>query len=419
MSQCIRGSYLIHDNKESARMAQGDRKFIQADIQNGERSDRVTHQVIVMKHLIQLLIISIAVIGIATPSFAGDDREDRGWDRDKKEQSHNSKKDKHHGNPFDEIRGHLLVSEFTSVLRYDQFTGAFMDVFVSPGSGGLDGASGISFGPDGTLYVASFWGSREILRYNGKTGDFIDVFITAGSGGLGAPNDVTFGPDGNLYVADGFFGTNSVLRYNGKTGDFIDIFATGGGMQQPHKLTFGPHKNLFVGNATTSDVLRYHGDTGLPYPSSGNSGAIFVPGIQGPFNTALAFGTDGDLFVVSGATPDVLRYNGKTGDFIGTFVPNGNIGGATDLIFGPDRNLYITNYFGDSVLRYDGSSGAFLDTFVSPNSGGLSRPSSLTFSISKEQCKKGGWINFGFKSQGQCIQFVNTGKRCRHIADSH
>lgn len=60
-----------------------------------------------MKHLIQSLIISIAVIGIATPSFADGDHEDRGWDRDKKEQSHHSKKDKHHGNPFDKIMEQL------------------------------------------------------------------------------------------------------------------------------------------------------------------------------------------------------------------------------------------------------------------------------------------------------------------------
>ena len=34
----------------------------------------------------------------------------------------------------------------------------------------------------------------------------------------------------------------------------------------------------------------------------------------------------------------------------------------------------------------------------------------LTPANSREQCKKGAWKNFGFKNQGQCIQFVNTGK---------
>jgi hypothetical protein len=32
---------------------------------------------------------------------------------------------------------------------------------------------------------------------------------------------------------------------------------------------------------------------------------------------------------------------------------------------------------------------------------------------SKDQCKKGGWAHFGFRNQGQCIRFVNTGKDSR------
>lgn len=31
----------------------------------------------------------------------------------------------------------------------------------------------------------------------------------------------------------------------------------------------------------------------------------------------------------------------------------------------------------------------------------------------KEECKNGGWETFGFKNQGLCIQFVNTGKDSR------
>jgi probable HAF family extracellular repeat protein len=34
----------------------------------------------------------------------------------------------------------------------------------------------------------------------------------------------------------------------------------------------------------------------------------------------------------------------------------------------------------------------------------------LTPAISGEQCKSGAWKTLGFKNQGQCIQFVNTGK---------
>ncbi len=31
----------------------------------------------------------------------------------------------------------------------------------------------------------------------------------------------------------------------------------------------------------------------------------------------------------------------------------------------------------------------------------------------KDECKKGGWANFGFRNQGQCARFVETGKDSR------
>jgi probable HAF family extracellular repeat protein len=40
---------------------------------------------------------------------------------------------------------------------------------------------------------------------------------------------------------------------------------------------------------------------------------------------------------------------------------------------------------------------------------GVDRPFLLT-PASKDLCKNRGWENFGFKDQGQCIQFVETGK---------
>ena len=38
----------------------------------------------------------------------------------------------------------------------------------------------------------------------------------------------------------------------------------------------------------------------------------------------------------------------------------------------------------------------------------------LTFAVaptSKDQCKNGGWRNFGFRNQGQCVSFVASGER--------
>ena len=133
----------------------------------------------------------------------------------------------------------LFVSSLNSgtVLRYSDGTGAFIDAFVTAGSGGLTGPFGLVFGPDGHLYVASA-ATAQVLRYNGTTGAFVDTFVTAGSGGLSSPLGLVFGPDGNLYVAS--HDTDQVLRYNGTTGAFISAFVTAasGGLSGPTFLVF-------------------------------------------------------------------------------------------------------------------------------------------------------------------------------------
>src|SRR4051794_5732456 len=75
--------------------------------------------------------------------------------------------------------GYLLVDNINtdSVLRYDETTGAFVDAFVPPKSGGLRTPIGVVFGPDHNLYVSSTTqlgtagpGHNKVLRYDGSTG---------------------------------------------------------------------------------------------------------------------------------------------------------------------------------------------------------------------------------------------------------
>src|SRR5688572_2658984 len=81
---------------------------------------------------------------------------------------------------FSRANADLLVSSVFnhSILRYRASTGAFVDEFVPPGSGGLSNPQGLIFGPDGHLYVSSA-GTASVLRYNGTTGAFTDAFVPA------------------------------------------------------------------------------------------------------------------------------------------------------------------------------------------------------------------------------------------------
>src|SRR5205823_3419834 len=72
-----------------------------------------------------------------------------------------------------------------NVLRYNGTTGASMGTFAS--GGGLSAPTGLTFGPDGNLYVAS-QNTDSVLRYNGTTGAFLNTFVSTGSGGLTGAN---------------------------------------------------------------------------------------------------------------------------------------------------------------------------------------------------------------------------------------
>ena len=99
---------------------------------------------------------------------------------------------------------------------------------------------GFTWGNDGRLYVGS-GRTDEVLRYDGTTGAFMDVFVAAGSGGLDGPVAVDFGPDGHLYVSSEK--TDEVLRYDGATGVPHRRLRRGSGGRSPrpvlHELRSG------------------------------------------------------------------------------------------------------------------------------------------------------------------------------------
>jgi DNA-binding beta-propeller fold protein YncE len=141
------------------------------------------------------------------------------------------------------------------IVRFNGQSGAFIDEFVPLNSGGLEHPLAHVFGPDANgdgrldLYVTDEE-HGNVVHYDGTTGAFLGEFVPKGSGGLVLPLGLTFGPDGNLYVADASgLDSGPILRFQGPSGStpgaFMDAFVPSGtgGLLSPSGLLFGPDRN--------------------------------------------------------------------------------------------------------------------------------------------------------------------------------
>ena len=149
----------------------------------------------------------------------------------------------------------------------------------------LHGANGTYVGPDGHLYVASFF-AGEIVAIDVERGEVVRRY--GSEDGVLGPDDVTFGPDGSMYWTDILVGEVGRLAPDGTmTKQFV---APG-----VNPITFSPDGRLFVGLCFAGDGL-YELDPELIAPPR----PIVVASEENPFPlgffNAFAFGPDGRLY---------------------------------------------------------------------------------------------------------------------------
>jgi sugar lactone lactonase YvrE len=207
----------------------------------------------------------------------------------------------------------------------------------------LLGAASVVLSPRATradLFVTDYQGPSSVLRFDENTGAFLGN-IPSGGPGLNGAYGVTFGPDGNLYVSDAL--GDAINRYNGASGASLGVFATNG-IYHPYAMAFGPDGLLYVSNNNAPGISVLDGRTGAFVAYVTNSLLAYATGLQ--------FGPDGALYVADGA---VLRYDLPTQAF-SVFIPTNffSNGGARDLCFGPDGSLYVSDSANNRVLRFRG-----------------------------------------------------------------
>lgn len=263
----------------------------------------------------------------------------------------------------------LVANPVVNAIVYYGTTGTPTGVRAQGITASLDGGIAVS-ADESRVAIASLSGD-EVAEHASSSGAPLRRFDDVCSGQF--PSDVAYGPGGHLFVA--CFGASSVNRIDAGTGAVSPFVSSGsGGLFAPRALAFGPNGNLFVTGAT-GELLQFDGASGsfvgAFVDATGNGG-----GPLDPWGFRFA---SGQLFVASSFTDSVAVFSAATGAFIATRVASGSGGldGPTGVAFAADGSLLVASRGDDSVRRYHAQSGAYLGAFVPSGSQGLDGPVDL------------------------------------------
>lgn len=267
---------------------------------------------------------------------------------------------------FSASRDLYVSSEGTgSIKRYDGVTGAFIGDFVTSGLGGLANPQGISFGPDGNLYVSSIStvGNSSIKRFNGTTGAYMGQFNLGYS--FSFAGDLTW-KDGILYAAE--FNNDPVnggIHRFDINGNHLGLFAATGGGSDGH--LFGSDGAFYAVASQQGVIKKFDGTTGAFVSNFANVGGLLLD---------LRQGGNGNLFVNVYQPGQVVQVNGTTGANMGAFVSGLATSQGQEIAL--DGSLLVGAYGGNVINRYNPNTGAFISAFTL--GGGLVRPNNFVYS---------------------------------------
>ncbi|MFF2065512.1 hypothetical protein ACFVWZ_27520 [Streptomyces sp. NPDC058200] len=235
----------------------------------------------------------------------------------------------------------------------------------------LWGSNGITFGPDGRLYVAQFI-AGQISAVDPASGD-VEVVVDLDSP-VEAPDDLSFGADGAMYIADltpgrvwrrspeGQFTlvSETVKVPNGITcvgnrlfvnemrsnGRLMELFPDGGdplvltdGLAWGNAMQLGPDGLLYYPHMIANEVWRISPDGGVP--------ELVAKDMDDP--VAVRFDRGGVLVVLSrGVAGIVTRIDLRTG--ARSTVVTG-VAGLDNAAFDEENRMFVSSYASGGVTE--------------------------------------------------------------------
>jgi hypothetical protein len=260
-------------------------------------------------------------------------------------------------------------------------------------------------------------------------GAVITINQDTGAGALvGHPDSVpglsglVFDISGTLYgtTISGMLGTgrfSELVRIDPRTGEQIGAAVTITANNLPISITdlaVQPGTNTLYGTSLSEDDF-----INSIYTIDPATGVATLIGRTGVIGATIAFGSDGTLYQTSAIFDDV----GFVAGYLNTLDPNTGAVLTTSDPFTTEHVGGLAVRPTDGVIFASGGDAGRLwtlspsgtQTFLGLTSvGGVGDLAFTPLPTSKADCKNGGWQRFSFpnsfKNQGDCIQFVNTGK---------
>jgi glucose/arabinose dehydrogenase len=156
---------------------------------------------------------------------------------------------------------------------------------------GLDAPRFMTYGPDGTLYVAEMGANRVVALVDRDHNGVAETLIVVADS-LIAPSSLAFAPDGSLYVGE----TTRIARLvlDAATHRAINRSVMIDGLPSVHHTTrtvlFGPNGELYVSIGSSCDLCIERDErraTIMVYSADGKNGRVFARGLRNAVGLAL------------------------------------------------------------------------------------------------------------------------------------
>jgi hypothetical protein len=267
---------------------------------------------------------------------------------------------------LDQTEAWVVSAGSDNILRYNSQTGAFIASLLEVPTGGFSFRSEAILSNAQQLYFIAF---SDVLAFDRQTNTVRPV-IDRSILSTNFPVHLAFQDEATLLVNNGL-GTSHIESF---------ILSTSG--NQRGDSTSDPAvwrdsvvsgNRLIVAERSTNSLLSISLDNLTATPQ-----VLSTQGLNKP--EYLAVDSNDNIYVTNAGSKDLSQFD-SNGNFLGVIVNagSGGLGQPSCLTIGPDDHIYVCSGDTDQVLKYDGSSGAFLNVFVETAAGGLNQPVSLVF----------------------------------------